>query len=89
MPFYDVEVQYLLPVYNLVRVEAATPEEACGAALDAAENDVAGWEKDYDNSTPNHIAAISVALDGGNDPIDPHRAPLDIPTKFRPMPGTL
>ena len=56
MPIYTVETTYHLPVYRRRNYEAATPEEACGLALDDE-----GWgdaEEDVDTSGETYVTGI-------------------------------
>lgn len=56
MAKFTVQVEYLLPVYKNVVVEADSVEEACEKALQ--HDDWANAEEDYTSAGPDMIAAV-------------------------------
>lgn len=56
MPKFTVQVEYLMPVFMHVQVEAMNVEEACAKALDADD-----WEQakdDYESVGPTYVTGI-------------------------------
>ena len=64
MTKYAVEVEYLVPHYSIIKVEAASPEDACRKAeseIKAITKDGLSFEveeEDYDNASPVYISSV-------------------------------
>lgn len=80
MATYMVEVEYLLPVYKTVTVEAQTPHEAAQKALEDENWD--GSKEDLEFGWPDYVTRI---VEGTYDNI--HIAPADalreVPAEFK------
>jgi hypothetical protein len=62
MPRFIIERQYLLPVYQVLAVEARDLDTACREALDDGEHDWEDGQEDYESSWPTTIvSAIEIA----------------------------
>jgi hypothetical protein len=62
MPRFIIERQYLLPVYQVLAVEARDLDTACREALDDGEHDWEDGQEDYERSWPTTIvSAIEIA----------------------------
>jgi hypothetical protein len=70
MPKYVIERQFLIPVYQHLVVEADTPEEACGEAIERDWDDAVD---DYESARETTITAIKRIPDG----IDPAELDFD------------
>lgn len=58
MAKFTVQVEYLMPVYQHVQVEAKNIKEACEKALEIAADDWSRAEHDYDGSTATYITGV-------------------------------
>lgn len=61
---FEVEVQYLLPVWQTVRVEAADPAAAGEIAIRQADDDWEPGRYDFDCSGSSYVSAIAEFNDG-------------------------
>lgn len=72
---WTIERQYLAPVFQHIRVEASSPEEACQKALD--QEDWTGQRVDYECARETEVTLVT--LGNFDDPYDGE--PIELPAK--------
>jgi hypothetical protein len=78
MKTYTVQVEYLLPLFRHVVVEAANPEEACAKAIETTEAE-GGFEDCYDACSPSYVEGL---VEGEAGTIYEGHPPVPVPAAY-------
>jgi hypothetical protein len=78
MKTYTVQVEYLLPLFRHVVVEAANPEEACAKAIETTESE-GGFEDCYDACSPSYVEGL---VEGEAGTIYEGHPPVPVPAAY-------